>query len=72
VTPAPPQPAAAGSPTYFNPAIAVIGNFLAIAGKNRMEDRPSLEMRESEVSFQAVVDPYAKADFFVSISNDVV
>ena len=72
VTPAPPQPAAAGSPTYFNPAIAVIGNFLAIAGKNRMEDRPSLEMRESEVSFQAVVDPYAKADFFVSISNDGV
>jgi len=71
-TPAPPSSAAAGSPTYFNPAIAVIGNFLAIAGKNRAEDRPSLEMRESEVSFQAIVDPYAKADFFVSISNDGV
>src|SRR5439155_15000949 len=72
---APPAPSSAGSPqseTYFNPAIAVIGNFLATAGKNRVEDRPSLEMRESEVSFQAVVDPYARADFFVSISNDGV
>jgi len=72
-TPAPPPSAAAApSPTYFNPAIAVIGNFLGVAGKNPVEDRPSLEMRESEVSFQAVVDPFAKADFFVSISSDEV
>lgn len=76
--PEPPEPSApapassAPSATYFNPAIAVIGNFLATAGRNRVEDRLSLEMRESEVSFQAVVDPYAKADFFVSISNDGV
>jgi hypothetical protein len=76
----PPEPAAApvtaggasASPTYFNPAIAVIGNFLGVAGRNPVEDRPSLEMRESEISFQAIVDPYAKADFFVSVSNDEV
>jgi hypothetical protein len=67
-----PASAGSGSATYFNPSIAVIGNFLGIAGKNRIEDRPSLEMRESEISFQATVDPYAKADFFVSISNDGV
>ena len=73
--PAPPEPVSASSapnPTYFNPAIAVIGNFLGVAGRNTVEDRPSLELRESEISFQAVVDPYAKADFFVSISNDGV
>ena len=70
--PAPVSVSSAASPTYFNPAIAVIGNFIGVAGRNRVEDRPSLEMRESEVSFQAVVDPYAKADFFVSISNDGV
>ncbi len=69
---APVSPSSAPSPTYFNPAIAVIGNFLAVTGRNRVEDRPSLEMRESEISLQAVVDPYAKADFFVSISNDGV
>ena len=63
---------AAPSPTYFNPAIAVIGNFLGVAGTNAVEDRPSLEMRESEISLQAIVDPYARADFFVSVSNDGV
>ena len=62
--------AASANPTYFNPAMAVIGNFLATAGRNPVEDRPSLEMHESEISFQAIVDPYARADFFVSLSND--
>lgn len=69
-----PAPAGGASPgaTYFNPAIAVVGNFLAVTGRNEVEDRPSLEMRESEISLQAVVDPFAKADFFVAISNDEV
>jgi hypothetical protein len=81
-TPTPPAPeetpepapsgGAAPSATYFNPAIAVIGNFLAVAGKNEVENRPSLEMRESEISLQAVVDPFARADFFVAISNEGV
>ncbi|HEU5249221.1 MAG TPA: hypothetical protein VFW15_04475 [Thermoanaerobaculia bacterium] len=69
---APVSVSAAPSPTYFNPAIAVIGNFLGVAGTNAVEDRPSLEMRESEISLQAIVDPYARADFFVSVSNDGV
>jgi hypothetical protein len=64
--------AASANPTYFNPAMAVIGNFLATAGHNPVEERPSLEMHESEISFQAIVDPYARADFFVSLSNEGV
>ena len=74
-TPPPvPAPGAAPGPsaTYFNPAMAVIGNFLGIAGKNAFEDQPSLALRESEISLQAIVDPYARADFFVSISNEEV
>lgn len=62
--------AASANPTYFNPAIAVIGNFVGVAGRNEVEDEPSLAVRESEISFQAVVDPYARADFFVAISNE--
>ncbi len=71
---APPITAAGASsnPTYFNPAMAVIGNFLATAGRNPVEERPSLEMHESEISLQAIVDPYARADFFVAISNEGV
>jgi hypothetical protein len=58
------------TPNYFNPAIAVVGNFLAVAGDNDVEDLPSAELRESEVSFQAVVDPYAKADLFLSFGEE--
>ena len=68
----PPAPSPVGSPqsgTYFNPAISVIGNFLAIAGKNRVEDEPALQIHETEIAFQAIVDPYARADFFISLSN---
>lgn len=73
--PAPPSPGGAGgppSPTYFNPSIAVIGNFIGVTGENQFEDRPALEMHESEISLQAVVDPYARADFFVALSNEGV
>jgi hypothetical protein len=54
----------------FNPDIAVVGNFLGAAGRNTVEPLPALEMREAEVSLQAVVDPYARADFFLSASPE--
>jgi hypothetical protein len=56
----------------FNPDISVIGNFIAIAGHNDVERRDALELHEAELGFQAIVDPYARADFFVSISNDQI
>ncbi|HTQ78861.1 MAG TPA: hypothetical protein VMM92_02610, partial [Thermoanaerobaculia bacterium] len=54
---------------YFNPSISVIGNFLAVAGQNRVENLPSAELRESEIGLQAIVDPYARADFFLSFGE---
>ncbi len=51
----------------FNPDIAVIGDFLGAAGRNPASSSPALEMHETELSFQAVVDPYARADFFLTI-----
>src|ERR1700682_3914742 len=54
----------------FNPDISAIGNFLAIAGHNTVDNQSSLSMRESEVGLQAVVDPYARADFFISFGTD--
>ena len=56
----------------FNPDIAVIGDFLGAAGVNHVDAPPSLEMHESEASFQAVVDPYARADFFMSFGEEGV
>ena len=63
---------AAASSKVFNPDMAVIGNFIGTTGENTVESAPSLEMHEAEVTFQAVVDPYARADVFLSASPDGV
>jgi hypothetical protein len=63
----PPTPAPAGlGGKVFNPDISVIGNFLGAAGKNENSDQPALGLDEVETSLQAIVDPYARADFFLS------
>jgi hypothetical protein len=59
----------AASSKVFNPDVAVIGDFLGAAGRNREHPSPALEMHESEASFQAIVDPYARADFFISFGE---
>jgi len=76
--PAPPAPAVAQAvppataSKVFNPDIAAIGNFVGAAGESPGGGEPSLNMQEAELSFQAVVDPYARADFFVTLSPDEV
>jgi hypothetical protein len=75
-TPTPPPaaaPAASQTSNYFNPSVSVIGNFLAVGGTNNVENLPSANLRESELGLQAIVDPYARADFFISIGeqNDI-
>jgi hypothetical protein len=74
--PAPPaEPVSSGGAAsafakVFNPDISVIGNMLGAAGHNPVENGPALEMSEAEASFQAIVDPYAKADFFIAVGPD--
>ena len=53
----------------LNPDISVIGDFLGAAGYGAHHGTPSLEMHESEVGFQEVIDPYARADFFISFGE---
>src|SRR5207244_3685332 len=60
------------SAKVFNPDMAVIGDFLGAAGRNSVNPSPALEMHESEAAFQAVVDPYARADFFISFGEEGV
>ena len=69
--PAPTGPVASSS-KFFNPDIAAIGNFVGAAGQSPGGGEPSLNMQEAELSFQAVVDPYARADFFVTLGPDEV
>jgi hypothetical protein len=67
-----PQPTTGAGSKAFNPDISVNGNFLGVAGKNEVNPQPPLQLSEVEASFQAVVDPYAKADFFVSFGAEGV
>src|SRR6267378_3336522 len=63
-----------GASKVFNPDTSVIGNFLGKAGQpNKIEfgpddQRPPMQLDEMEVAFQAFVDPYAKANVFLSIT----
>jgi hypothetical protein len=61
-----------GASKVFNPDMAVIGNFVGAAGRNTVAPEPAMQMREAEASFQAIVDPYARADFFMSFGESGV
>jgi len=56
----------------LNPDISMIGDFVAFAGGNSIRPSPSLEMHESELGVQAVIDPYAKGDFFLTFGEQGV
>lgn len=73
-TPTPPPAPSGSSQTsnYFNPSISLIGNLLGVAGHNPVEKLPTVNLRESELGLQAVVDPYARADVFISLGEEGV
>ena len=64
-----------GASKVFNPDTSVIGNFLGKVGQpNPFEFGPDdirrpMNLDEAEVAFQAWVDPYAKANVFLSVTK---
>jgi hypothetical protein len=65
-----PAPAPSATAPTLNPQISVIGDFLGTASKDvpGLQD-PSLDLREVELAFQAQLDPFARADFFVTVPS---
>lgn len=53
----------------LNPDISLIGDFIGTAGHNSVSPSRSLELHESEVGLQAIIDPYARADAFISFGE---
>lgn len=53
----------------LNPDISLIGDFIGTAGHNAVAPSPSLQMHETEVGMQAIIDPYARADAFISFGE---
>jgi hypothetical protein len=56
----------------LNPDISAIGDFISVAGHNPVQPSPSLQMHESEIGVQAIIDPYARGDFFFSFGEEGV
>jgi hypothetical protein len=64
----------------LNPDVSVIGDFIGAAGHYptppgsliRQAGFQSLTMHESEVGLQAIIDPYARGDFFLSFGESGV
>ena len=53
----------------LNPDVSVIGDFVGAAGNHANRPTPSLEMHESELGLQEIIDPYARADFFITFGE---
>lgn len=60
---------ATGNAKLLNPDISLIGDFIGTAGHNNVVPSRSLELHESEVGMQAIIDPYARADAFISFGE---
>ena len=56
----------------LNPDISAIGDFISVAGHNPVQPSPALQMHESELGFQAIIDPYSRGDFFLSFGEEGV
>jgi len=62
----------------LNPDISVIGDFIGAVGGNSppllatVQPFPALQMHESEIGMQAIIDPYARGDFFFSFGEEGV
>lgn len=68
---APPPALGPANPTLL-PNISAIGDFVVDASPDgsTLEDGSRALMREVELGFQAVVDPYFRADFFLGVHGD--
>ncbi|MFQ5724234.1 MAG: hypothetical protein ACE5G6_07040, partial [Terriglobia bacterium] len=63
---------AASLTKVFNPDISLIGDFLGAVGRDPVRPVPVLEMHESELGVQAIIDPFARGDFFLSFGEEGV
>jgi len=74
VAPAPVSLGGAGGSAAkaLNPDISLIGDFIGVGGGNSIRPSPALEMHESELGLQAIIDPYARGDVFLTFGEQGV
>lgn len=73
-SPAEPPQAAGAVPAgsnLLNPNVSVIGWFQGEGGgQSDVPGSRAFDLREAELGFQANVDPYSRADFFISVNRE--
>jgi len=69
--PAPVTAAAGKSSSILNPDLSFIGDFTFLGTDNNQLNKANrFSFREAEVGFQAPIDPFARADAFVTVDED--
>jgi hypothetical protein len=72
---------ASAASKILNPDISMIGDFIGAVGKANVPPTlegttlgppPALQMHESELGLQAIIDPYARGDFFLTFGESGV
>jgi len=72
---------ASAASKILNPDISMIGDFIGAVGRSNVPPGleatglgppPALQMHESELGLQAIIDPYARGDFFVTFGESGV
>jgi hypothetical protein len=67
----PAGPGVAKSSSILNPDISFNGDFTFLGtNNNQLNKANEFSFREAEIGFQAPIDPYARADAFISIDED--
>ncbi|HSC77625.1 MAG TPA: hypothetical protein VLB32_03590, partial [Candidatus Acidoferrales bacterium] len=62
----------AAAAKVFNPDISLVGNFVGALGRNSVRPLPVLEVPEAELGLQAIIDPFARGDVFLSFGEEGV
>ena len=69
---------ASAASKILNPDVSMIGDFIGATGKANIPSAPAslaqsplpvLQMHESELGLQAIIDPYARGDFFLTFGE---
>src|SRR6266404_4732192 len=63
---------ASSNAKLLNPDISLVGDFIGTPGRNTVSPSRPPELHESEVGLQAIIDPYARADAFISFGEEGV
>jgi hypothetical protein len=68
--PSPTATPAPQNPGFFNPQLSLVTDFRAILGGNVPNSQKTADMKEAELGFAADVDPFLRAEAYISVAKE--